>query len=443
MEAYYLPQIKEIPAESLPVTKGINPGSVSPKSRDQLPFTNFRLDNLNPALPTLFITGDSTATTGHPQARGWGALLIDYFDTSKVNIVNAAVGGARFNTYQQTWDRVMAAVKPGDYVVIEFGHNSGPLPGIGEETLQVTGRFGATNTLHTHGWYLRKFIADVREKKGIPIVLTITVRHKWINGKVERLKEQVPGQGGMSDWSRQVAAAENVLLIDHTNIIADIYDKMGKAEVSKFFTATPTEYLHTNTAGAIINAEAFIAGLKALPDMFLVNCLNEKGKAIPAYKSVQANSMNSNASATNALRSVSPVKPQGANTATTANPRDQLPFSNTDITNINPDLPTLFICGDSTASNGNPRQRGWGALLIDYFDTSKVNLVNYSREGSISQAITHGDGLRLLLHLNPEIMSLLSLVIILDIWMVQVMKPDPAWGLAAMKFIHSAGISVR
>ena len=58
------------------------------------------------------------------------------------------------------------------------------------------------------------------------------------------------------------------------------------------------------------------------------------------------------------------------------NPRDQLPFSNTSLTNVKPVLPTLFICGDSTAANGNPRQRGWGSLLIDYFDTSKVNLVN-------------------------------------------------------------------
>jgi lysophospholipase L1-like esterase len=355
--AYYVPQVKAISAASSGTARDVGRGPISANPRDQLAFTNSRLDNLNPALPTLFITGDSTAATGNPQRRGWAALLVDYFDTSKVNLVNQAVGGARFNTYQRTWDRVMAAVKPGDYVVIEFGHNSGPLPGIGEETKQVTGRGGATETLHTHGWYLRKFIAEVREKKGTPIVSTITVRKKWANGKVERLKEQVPGQGGMSDWSRQVAAAEKALLVDHTNIIADIYDKMGEAEVANFFTATPTEYLHTNTAGAIVNAEAFIAGLKALPDVPLVNCLNKKGKVIPAYKS------------------------QAADSKASTNPRDGLPFTNTSLADVKPDLPTLFICGDSTAANGNPRQRGWGALLIDYFDMSKVNLVNYSQGG--------------------------------------------------------------
>lgn len=368
-----------LPGPGQPSSPAFGPGRRGPVSahpRDPLPFTNSSLDNLNPSLPTLFIAGDSTAATGNPQTRGWAALLVDYFDQGKVNLVNQGVGGARFNTYQGTWDRLMAAVKPGDYVVIELGHNSGPLPGVGDETQEVAGRGGATQVLHTHGWYLRKYIADVRAKKAIPIVSTITVRKKWAGGKVERLKEQVPGQGGMSDWSRQVAAAEKAILVDHTNIIADRYDRMGEAEVAKFFTATPTEYLHTNTAGAILNAEAFVAGLKALPNLPLLDCLNERGKAIPEYKPLPPASDRGGPGVP-----VSGGGPPGARGFVSTNPRDQLPFSNTSLTEVRPDLPTLFICGDSTAANENPRQRGWGALLIDYFDTGKVNLVNYSQGG--------------------------------------------------------------
>jgi lysophospholipase L1-like esterase len=258
------------------------------EQRDQQPFTNENLANLNPNLPTLFITGDSTAATGKPSTRGWAALLVDYFDTSKVNLVNQAAGGARFNTYlaQGRWDKVVAAVKPGDFVVIEFGHNSGPLPGLSDETQEISDRSGGPPAIiHTHGWYLRKFIADVRAKGGIPIISTITLRNKWTEGKVERLKEQKPGLGGMSDWSRQAAAAEKALLVDHSNIIGDLYDKLGKDEVARFFDGT--EYLHTNTAGAIANAEAFIAGLKALPGAQFVNFLNDRGKAIKAYESMK------------------------------------------------------------------------------------------------------------------------------------------------------------
>jgi lysophospholipase L1-like esterase len=374
---YYLPQAKEISAAPVinttaPVVNRTAPRAntteparnfrgrkrrpASDNPRDQLPFTNSRPVNLNPELPTLFIAGDSTAATGNPVTRGWAALLVDYFDTNKVNLVNMAVGGARFNTYQRTWERLIAAVKPGDYVVIEFGHNSGPLPGIGDETEEIEGRGGAIEIRHTHGWYLRQFVADVRKKNAIPIVSTITPRKKWTDGKVERLKEMVPGQGGMSDWSRQVAAAEKTLLVDHTNIIADIYDKMGKAEVAKFFTATPTEYLHTNTAGAIVNAETFIAGLKALSDMPLVNMLNEKGKAIPAYKPA-----------------TQPVPPR--------NPRPSTPSNSS---SLDPELPTLFVIGDSTASNG-PRA-GWGDPLSDYFDPTKINVTNRAKGSRSSRS---------------------------------------------------------
>jgi rhamnogalacturonan acetylesterase len=270
------------PPATNPYTRPATPAAVTPNPRDRLPFTNESLTNLKPGLPTLFITGDSTAATGNATTRGWAALLIDYFDTSKVNLVNQAQGGARFNSYfTQKWGPVVAAIKPGDFVVIEFGHNSGPLPGIGEETQETPSRGGGVVTvLHTHGWYLRKFITDVRDKKGIPIVSTLTLRDLWKDGKIERLKEQVLGQGGMSDWSRQVAAAEKALLVDHSNIIGDIYDKLGPEKGDTLFG---DHYLHTNTAGAILNAEAFIAGLKAIPDMPLVNCLNEKGNGIPAY----------------------------------------------------------------------------------------------------------------------------------------------------------------
>jgi lysophospholipase L1-like esterase len=276
------------PPASNPYTRVAQTAPATPNPRDQRPFTNGTLNNLNANLPTLFIAGDSTAATGNAAARGWAAVLVDYFDTSKVNLCNRAVSGERFNTYRPTWDALLAAVKPGDFIVIQLGHNSGPLAGIGEETGPApAGRGGAAPTpLHTHGWYLRQFIADARQKKATPIAMTLTLRDLWKDGKVERLKELSVGTGtGMSEWTRQVAAAEKCLLVDHSNIIGDLYDKLGSVEGDKLFG---DHYLHTNTAGAIINCEAFIAGLKALPDMPLVDCLNDKGKAIPAYKPAAA-----------------------------------------------------------------------------------------------------------------------------------------------------------
>ncbi len=272
------------PAPASRPTAQARRGPISSSPRDKIPFTNSNLANIKADLPTLFIAGDSTAATGDPDHRGWAAILVDYFDTSKVNLVNRGIGGARFNSYiaQGAWKGIVDKIKPGDFVAIQFGQNSGPLAGIGEETQEVPGRGGAKTTMHTHGWYLRQFIHDVQEKKGIPIAMTLTLRNYWSDGRVERLKEITKGAGGMSDWTRQVAAQEKVLLIDHSNIIGDRYDALGKDAVAKYFAGA--EYLHTDTEGAIVNCEAFIAGLKAIPNMPLVDDLNEKGKAIPAYQ---------------------------------------------------------------------------------------------------------------------------------------------------------------
>src|SRR3954469_9334249 len=70
----------------------------------------------------------------------------------------------------------------------------------------------------------------------------------------------------------------------------------------------------------------------------------------------------------------------------------------------NPDLPTLFIIGDSTVRNGRGDGRngqwGWGDILAGYFDPAKINVVNWALGGRSSRTfITEGhwdDLLRLL-----------------------------------------------
>jgi len=57
---------------------------------------------------------------------GWGDLLAPYFDTNKINVVNRALGGTSSRTfYRDQWSRVLARLKPADFVVMQFGHNDG------------------------------------------------------------------------------------------------------------------------------------------------------------------------------------------------------------------------------------------------------------------------------------------------------------------------------
>jgi rhamnogalacturonan acetylesterase len=274
------------------------PDSANP--RDRLPFTNTSLTNVKPDLPTLFICGDSTAANGNPRQRGWGALLIDYFDTSKINLVNYSQGGINFpNYYASRWPQVIAALKPGDFIVVELGHNGGHLPGTGDETGRAAGPGGGD--VHTFGWYIRTFIRDARAKGATTIVSTTTTRYLWTNpnavfngenGSLIRKKDNYSpaddrvergmgnvlpdGRRSLLAWAGQVAKEEKSPFVDHSSITADLYEKRGREEAGKYHS----DRTHTNTEGAAVNAETFIAGIKGQGINPLMDALNEKGKAI-------------------------------------------------------------------------------------------------------------------------------------------------------------------
>jgi len=91
----------------------------------------------NPKLPSLILVGDSTVRNGHGTGSdglwGWGAPIANLFDPTKINVVNRAIGGLSSHTYisQGHWASTLELIKPGDFVLIQFGHNDGGvnLPG--------------------------------------------------------------------------------------------------------------------------------------------------------------------------------------------------------------------------------------------------------------------------------------------------------------------------
>src|SRR5262245_18191288 len=81
-------------------------------------------------LPTLFIAGDSTAARGAGERQqGWAVPFADYFDPTKINVVNRARGGRSSRTFitEGLWDQLLADAKAGDIVLIQFGHNDAGL----------------------------------------------------------------------------------------------------------------------------------------------------------------------------------------------------------------------------------------------------------------------------------------------------------------------------
>ncbi len=319
---------------------------------------------------TVWVAGDSTAN--NQDHRGWADPFAAYFDAARARVANRARGGRSSRTFvtEGHWDRLKESLKPGDWVLIQFGHNDGgppdrdkargSLPGIGEESKEVALPGGGQEMVFTFGHYLRKMIADTLAAGAHPAVLSPTVRSIWKDGKVER------GIGEFSAWSAAVAKAEGVPFLDMMNATADQYDAMGEAKVHEWF---PQDHTHTSAEGAEFNARMVVAAIKGsgLP---LAAWLSDKARDVVAY----------------------PVPLNTAGLRLPA-PRD-------------PSLPDLFLIGDSTVRNGrgdgSNGQWGWGEPLAARFDPAKVNVVNRAVGGLSSRTyLTQGHWERVLAMLKP------------------------------------------
>ena len=247
----------------------------------------------NPKLPTLFVVGDSTANNNANGARGWGDPFIAYFAPAKINVLNRARAGRSSRTFvtEGLWAKVLADMKPGDFVLIQFGHNDagaindasrarGSLPGTGEETREIDNMLTRQHeVVHTYGWYMRQMIADAKTKGATPIVLSLTVRNIWRDGRVER------GSGKFGLWAAEVARSQGVPFVDLTTIIADKYEELGAERVQALFGP---DHTHTSPAGAELNAALVVAGLKALKQNPLGRYFSAKAKEVAKAKLRQA-----------------------------------------------------------------------------------------------------------------------------------------------------------
>lgn len=330
----------------------------------------------DPALPTLWVAGDSTAAKGAGDTQqGWAVPFADYFDPAKINVVNSARGGRSSRTFitEGLWDQLLSGVKPGDIVLIQFGHNDGgalndepppplrargSIPGLGEETKEIDNVLTKKHeVVHTFGWYMRKMVAEAKARGATPIVLSPTVRDVWRDKWIER------GPGHYAAWSAEIAKEADVPFIDVTNMVGDQFDAMGRDKVHALY---PRDHTHFDAEAADIFAAAVVSGLKGLHGHPLAKVLSAKGEAVVA-------------DTTGWLRLPRPADPS---------------------------LPSLFLVGDSTVRNGRGdgagNQLGWGEPVVAYFDPAKINVVNRAVGGTSSRTYaSQGHWARVLAMIRP------------------------------------------
>ena len=227
--------------------------------------------------PMVFITGDSTVKNADKDEDGmwgWGSQADLIFDPAKIVWENVAMAGRSSRKYlnEGRWEKVYNALRPGDFVLIQFGHNDicsitdekerGAIPGTADTChvyqMEKDGRY---ELVYSFGWYLRKFIDDVREKGATPILLSLTPRNEWPEGRVERRNDDY------GRWYREIVEMTGVEFVDVHNISADFLDKKyaskdearSKGKASRYFCH---DHTHTSKLGAQMNARSVAKGLR-------------------------------------------------------------------------------------------------------------------------------------------------------------------------------------
>jgi len=236
--------------------------------------------------PILFIVGDSTVKNGTRGQQGWGDPIASWFDSGKIRVENHAIGGRSSRTFltEGRWDKILEQARPGDFVLIQLGHNDagplddpqrarGTLPGTGDETREIDNPITKQKeVVHTYGWYLRKYVTDARAKGMTPILVS-PIPHCP--------QEPVPAgqreQNRYVRWSEEVAKAEGVEFLDLNRIVMGRYAALSPEEI-KFRYFTPADNTHTSPEGASLNAACVVEGIRDLSGCSLKDDLLAKPK---------------------------------------------------------------------------------------------------------------------------------------------------------------------
>lgn len=297
--------------------------------------------------PVLFLVGNSTMRTGtlgngNNGQWGWGYFMHEYFDPQRISVENHALGGMSTRTfYNRLWPDVLKGVKKGDYVIIELGHNdNGPydsgraratIPGTGKDSLEVTiAETGEKETVYSYGEYLRRYVEQVKERGAHPILFSLTPRLAYDDRDSTRVT-RVDSTYGL--WARRIATETGVPFVDLNNITASKYERFGKEKTKTMFYL---DRIHTSALGARVNAASAAEGIALLDDC-----------ALGSY-----------------------LLPQTTDTVTGSSRSGNNPIA--------------FIIGDSTVkidSTGTDTMWGWGDLLADHLDTSRISVENHAKAG--------------------------------------------------------------
>lgn len=214
--------------------------------------------------PALHLVGDSTMADrplSPPQPeRGWGQLLREYLKEPE-RLVNHAASGRSGKSFRAEgrWDRLMGQLAPGDYVLIQFGHN--------DQKSEDPSRYAEAGT--TYREQMERFVREVRSKRAEPLLATSIVRRKFDDsGRLINTLGDYPAV------TREVAATLQVPLLDMNGASEELVNGLGPEASKSLYMWVPAgqwprlpsgrrDDTHFSEAGAREMARLAVDAIKA------------------------------------------------------------------------------------------------------------------------------------------------------------------------------------
>lgn len=245
---------------------------------------------------TVFMIGDSTMANKplakENQERGWGQMLPVYLQGA-VKVDNHAVNGRSSKSFidEGRWDKVMSLIRPGDYVIIQFGHN--------DEKIKSPDRYTVPGG--TFDDNLRRFVNDTKSKGATPILMNSIARRNYpptseldiaseSDDKQKEWKGKYPDEGvilvdthgAYLDSPRNVAKETGVTFIDMNKLTHKLVQELGPTNSRELFMWIPANTYEFCPKGKIDNTHLNVHGA-LIVSRLAVNALAENVPALRKY----------------------------------------------------------------------------------------------------------------------------------------------------------------
>jgi lysophospholipase L1-like esterase len=215
---------------------------------------------------TVFLMSDSTVTDQMTGGYGtWGMNLPRWFN-DKVAIANYAESGQTVKAFrhEKRWDKIMSAVRPGDYIFMQFGHNDLNKSGTNAmwPVTEFSGNWANTysepNTDYKAG--LKQYAAEAKAKGAIPVIVSPMT-------KVNTANNQGVPSNGLGDYPRcaiEAAKEAGIACIDLNAMSVEMHTALGPADSRR----AVMDGNHSNTYGGYLLARCIVEGIKQnLPEL--------------------------------------------------------------------------------------------------------------------------------------------------------------------------------